>query len=475
MLPEKREGDWRQWVIVPTLIFSDLLLTSLLWGLALVLYGIWGPKTLLVGPVIACVLASTVVWMGLRSLLGLYPGYGLGSAEELRRQTYATFATLGVTTIFAFAFSVAPYFSRLLLGIGFLGLLFAPPLVRHIVKWGLARAGMWGKLAVIFGASESGRQLVHTLKEEWGLGLRPVGLFDFGLSSQSGGLEGAFYEGSIANTLHQAQQQGIDTAILAAPELHPDYLVRYIAIARRRLRQVIVVPQMGGVTTSAVTARNLGGVLGVEIKENLLNPWSLRAKRALDFAATIIGGLLILPFLLVISLVLYIDLRGQIFYRAERIGRDGELFSCLKFRTMVDEAESKLQRMLEENAELREEYFRYHKLHDDPRVTAFGRFLRKTSLDELPQLWNVLRGEMSLVGPRPYLPRESKEIGTAQEEILRVPPGITGPWQVAGRSRTSFEKRVQMDVYYVRDWSVWLDLVILARTLESVTFARGAS
>ena len=169
MLPEKREGDWRQWVIVPTLIFSDLLLTSLLWGLALVLYGIWGPKTLLVGPVIACVLASTVVWMGLRSLLGLYPGYGLGSAEELRRQTYATFATLGVTTIFAFAFSVAPYFSRLLLGIGFLGLLFAPPLVRHIVKWGLARAGMWGKLAVIFGASESGRQLVHTLKEEWGV------------------------------------------------------------------------------------------------------------------------------------------------------------------------------------------------------------------------------------------------------------------------------------------------------------------
>jgi len=112
------------------------------------------------------------------------------------------------------------------------------------------------------------------------------------------------------------------------------------------------------------------------------------------------------------------------------MGRDGNLFSCLKFRTMVLDAEALLQRMIEEDEELRREYLKYHKLRDDPRVTRVGRFLRKTSLDELPQLWNVLRGEMSLVGPRPYLPRESKEIGITQSEILRVPPGMTGPWQV---------------------------------------------
>jgi len=141
---------------------------------------------------------------------------------------------------------------------------------------------------------------------------------------------------------------------------------------------------------------------------------------------------------------------------------------------MVPEAEAKLQHMLEEDPRLREEYLTYHKLRDDPRVTRVGRFLRKTSLDELPQIWNVLRGEMSLVGPRPYLPRESERIGAAQEEVLRVPPGMTGPWQVAGRNHTSFEERVRMDAYYVRDWSVWLDLILLARTLEVLVFKRAA-
>jgi len=133
---------------------------------------------------------------------------------------------------------------------------------------------------------------------------------------------------------------------------------------------------------------------------------------------------------------------------------------------MVPEAEEKLQRLLEENPKLREEYLTYHKLRDDPRVTRVGRFLRKFSLDELPQLWNVFRGEMSLVGPRPYLPHESEKIGATQDEVLRVLPGMTGPWQVAGRDHASFKERVRMDAYYVRDWSVWIDLVLLARTLE---------
>jgi lipopolysaccharide/colanic/teichoic acid biosynthesis glycosyltransferase len=121
--------------------------------------------------------------------------------------------------------------------------------------------------------------------------------------------------------------------------------------------------------------------------------------------------------------------------------------------------------LLKENAAAREEYMKYHKLRSDPRVTRIGRFLRKTSLDELPQLWNVLHGDMSLVGPRPYLPRESDDIGATQGEILRVLPGITGPWQVSGRNGTSFAKRVNMDARYVRDWSVWLDIVLLFRTV----------
>jgi lipopolysaccharide/colanic/teichoic acid biosynthesis glycosyltransferase len=141
---------------------------------------------------------------------------------------------------------------------------------------------------------------------------------------------------------------------------------------------------------------------------------------------------------------------------------------------MAPGAEEILRLVLEEDAGLREEYARYHKLRADPRVTRVGRFLRRTSLDELPQVWNVLRGEMSLVGPRPYLPRESDEIGEAKGEILRVPPGITGPWQVSGRSHASFAERVEMDVYYVHDWSVWLDIVLLARTVRALFSDKGA-
>jgi lipopolysaccharide/colanic/teichoic acid biosynthesis glycosyltransferase len=173
-------------------------------------------------------------------------------------------------------------------------------------------------------------------------------------------------------------------------------------------------------------------------------------------------------------LLVRLESRGPIFYKDWRMGRDGELFSCVKFRTMVPDAEDRLQMLLAENEEAREEYLMYHKLRDDPRVTRVGRFLRKTSLDELPQLWNVLRGEMSLVGPRPYLPRESNDIGVTQGEILRVTPGITGPWQVTGRGHASFTERVEMDVSYVSDWSVWLDLVLLFRTVGSLLLSRGA-
>jgi lipopolysaccharide/colanic/teichoic acid biosynthesis glycosyltransferase len=156
------------------------------------------------------------------------------------------------------------------------------------------------------------------------------------------------------------------------------------------------------------------------------------------------------------------------------MGKDGRPFPCKKFRTMAPGAEEILRLVLAGDAGLREEYVRYHKLRADPRVTRVGRLLRRTSLDELPQVCNVLCGEMSLVGP-PYLPREFDEIGEAKGEILRVPPRITGPWQVSGRSHASFEGRVEMDVYYVHDWSVWLDIVLLARTVVPSSSTKGRS
>jgi lipopolysaccharide/colanic/teichoic acid biosynthesis glycosyltransferase len=182
----------------------------------------------------------------------------------------------------------------------------------------------------------------------------------------------------------------------------------------------------------------------------------------------------VLPKFLVLGLLIYLESGWPVFYADRRMGKDGRPFSCVKFRTMVSDAEALLQTMLEENVEFREEYSKYRKLRDDPRITRVGRFLRKTSLDELPQLWNVIRGEMSLVDPRPYLPRESQDIWVTQSEILRVPPGITSPWQVSGRNRRFFSERVEIDAYYVRDWSVWLDILLLARTAKALLFDQSA-
>jgi Undecaprenyl-phosphate galactose phosphotransferase WbaP len=322
---------------------------------------------------------------------------------------------------------------------------------------------------------DTGARLVELLNEEWALGYVPSAVFDYRLMPSEELLEAAsYYEETLAGAVDFARKQGVDTAIFAMPHTRREQLATLVGRASVSFRHVLIIPNLSGITNSAVVARNLAGTFAVEIKYNLLNPWALRAKRAFDLAATVVGGVLVYPLILVLALLVYLESRGPVFYKDRRMGQDGQLFSCVKFRTMVSDAEGLLQRMLEEDAGLREEYMRYHKLRNDPRVTRIGRFLRKTSLDELPQLWNVLRGEMSLVGPRPYLPRESEEIGITQDEILRVPPGITGLWQVSGRNHTSFGERIEMDAYYMRDWSIWLDLVLLARTAKTALFGRGA-
>jgi len=463
---------WRQWLTVIVLISSDTLLAFLSWGVGSALRSFWELDALSLISV-GSIVPATAVWVGARALLGLYPGYGLNSAEELRRQTFSVLATLAATATFALVVQMGSELSRMLYGMSLLVLLIVAPLVRYFVKFVLMKLRLWGWPVIILGAGEPGAQLVRTLQREWGLGFRPIAVFDFRPAPAGGLLEGVPYRGTMIDALALARRHNIDTAIFAMPSVSPDQLARLIGMARYSLRHIIVMSNLWGVTNSGVVARDLAGNFGVELKHNLLNPWALRTKRMLDLVATILGGALILPLLIGISLIIWLDSRGGVFYTAQRMGQDGKLFSCLKFRTMLPDAEVTLERMLKESAEMREEYLKYHKLRDDPRVTRIGRFLRRTSLDELPQLWNVLRGEMSLVGPRPYLPRESEDIGPMQSEILRVPPGITGSWQVTGRNGISFTERVQLDDYYVRNWSVWLDLIILARTVRSVVFDRG--
>lgn len=197
------------------------------------------------------------------------------------------------------------------------------------------------------------------------------------------------------------------------------------------------------------------------------------AKRILDVIGALVLGVVFAPLMVVI---VFLMCRGgeSVIYRHRRVGRGGQIFFCLKFRTMIPNADHVLRDMLESNPELQAEWMRDHKLRDDPRVTPVGRFLRRTSLDELPQLLNVLRGEMSLVGPRPVVREELLRYGRNVATYLAAKPGITGLWQVTGRNNTDYRRRVVLDAYYVRNQSLMLDLFILLKTTGVVLGGKGA-
>ena len=177
----------------------------------------------------------------------------------------------------------------------------------------------------------------------------------------------------------------------------------------------------------------------------------------------------------IIALSIKINSKGPAIFSQERIGRNDRSFRCYKFRTMYNDAEKRLDTLLENNPEAKEEWEQYWKLQDDPRITTIGSFLRKTSLDELPQLFNVLKGDMSLVGPRPVTKKEIDEYYKESAKLcFGVPPGITGLWQVSGRSNTNYNYRIALDLWYVRNWNLWLDIVILLKTLKVVLNKEGA-
>jgi Undecaprenyl-phosphate galactose phosphotransferase WbaP len=484
LVPDEHEQLWtssvvrwkstRKRYIAPiVLILTDTIFALLIWGLAYAIQDIWG-RGPLSGVAVGSVVPAIIVWVALRALLGMYPGYGLDAVEELRRHTFSLLATLGVLAIFALGFHIGELLSRLLLGCAFACLLLVAPFIRYFVKRGLKGIGLWGKPVVILSYKGIAANITDRLKRNWELGYNPVAVFGYRLETKELSLERVDDEHALANAVDLARQHAVDTALFAMPHTRREQLAKLVNIASLHFRRVFVVPNLGGITNSAARARDLGGTCALEIEYNLLNPWALRAKRIADLAATLVGGILVLPVFIVLAFLVYLESGAPVFYIDRRMGQDGKLFSCIKFRTMVSDAEALLQKMLEEDANFREEYSKYHKLREDPRVTRVGRFLRRTSLDELPQLWNVLRGEMSLVGPRPYLPRESEEIGITQSEILRVPPGITGPWQVSGRNRAFFSERVEMDDSYVRDWSMWLDILLLIRTVKTLLFDRAA-
>ena len=387
---------------------------------------------------------------------GLYPGFGRNPAEELRLLTLATCVVYSALAVTVFLLKDASTYSRGVFVTAWLQTLVFVPVLRSIVRSTCARKSWWGYPVAVVGAAPVAAEIASSLARQPELGLKPAAVLN---------------DPELAVPL---AQQGVRHVIFALAGTAQHTAGEFFGRCSELFPNIIVIPEMAGLSSLWVEARDLNGVLGLGVQQRLLMPGPRAVKRALDLGLVVILGTVAVPLLALIAVAIKITSPGPVFYGQTRRGRGGGPFVAWKFRSMYANAGAVLEQWLASDPSLREEWLRNQKLRHDPRITPLGRFLRRTSLDELPQLWNIVRGQMSFVGPRPIVTEEISRYGDGFALYAKVTPGLSGMWQVSGRNNLSYEERVKLDLYYVRNWSVWLDLHILFRTIRVVVLGDGA-
>jgi len=414
-------------------------------------------------------LGFLLVFGGLR----LYGLFSMSPADELRRIVSGCSLLYLLIGSAAFIGKAGGDFSRGIFLMAWLGTIVLVPLTRAVVRALCCKRSWWGMPVIILGGGLTGQMVVKNLLANPQQGLRPIAIFDDDVT-KSGHLFGVPVLPGLEQAPLLGRQLRVDHAILAIPGAPVSRLRELEARSQAAFPHLIVIPNLCGFASLWVSARDLGGVLGLEVQRNLLLRGPRILKRSIDLLLCCVGGIVILPLVGFIALLIKCESRGPVFFGHERIGRGGKLFPAWKFRSMVQDAPRILDEYLASHSELRAEWELNHKLKIDPRVTRIGNFLRRSSLDELPQLWNVLRGEMSLIGPRPIVEEEIERYADMFDFYTQVRPGISGLWQISGRSNLNYDERVALDSYYVRNWSIWLDMYILAKTVIAVWRKNGA-
>lgn len=390
--------------------------------------------------------------------------------EELRRIIHAV-GLVGVS-IAVLGFSLNTYASRgwLILSVAFAlcFVLVERELVRRVFDR-LRRRGLHLRSVVMIGDNIEALSLCSMLEESPRLGYRVVGFVSDDHEPGST-LRGLPVLGDLDNAHIAVARSGATGVVIATTSIDLDgsnTLVRELTDAGIHVE---LSSSLRDIAAERVTIRPLGQFPMMYVEPVRRDGWRAVAKRAFDITVAAVAlGIGVIP-LLVVSAAIKLDSPGRIFFRQTRVGRDENLFDIFKFRTMTADAEARLSEIASQN-ECDGPLF---KIRDDPRVTRVGLLLRKFSIDEVPQFWNVLRGEMSIVGPRPALASEAGHWSPALRNRLRAKPGITGMWQVSGRSDTDFDDYARLDLYYVDNWSLWTDLAIVAKTFPTVLLRKGA-
>lgn len=332
------------------------------------------------------------------------------------------------------------------------------------------------RLPVIFiGAGTTTEKIIKFFNDNSCFGINVIAIVDDNIRSEY--LKRNF---QILIGLNKAkeyiQNNNIKTVIISSPKMDKYKLIDVISNVQLVVRNILFVPNLNGTPVANLDIKRLytSNVMLLDVKNNLSKRRNKILKYIFDMTLTIVGTICISPILLIIALWIYIDSPGPVIFKHMRVGKDGKEFPCYKFRSMCVDAKAKLEELLQNDPQARAEWEKDFKLKHDPRITRSGAFLRKTSLDELPQIFNVLKGEMSLVGPRPIIREEMKRYKNHINDYLMVKPGIAGMWQCSGRSDIEYGERVNMDSWYVRNWSIWLDIMILWKTLQAVFAKKGA-
>jgi len=446
------------------LLFDSVALLFALWFSRLCLYWLRGvPISVERG-----LLIIPAWWVG-SLLLRVTPGWGEAATEQLRRTVVLISGIYGL--VLAAMFIIRGPSPRIAVVFSYLLSLLLVPLFRQAVKRGLIHRQQWGLPTVVYGTSRSAEYAIHAMRDEPGLGYQVVGVFDDEVPP------GADVGGTPVLGRLVDHTPAAAVAVWAVPASAPAGVVnRMLTGPLACYRRVVLLPDILEIPTLWVRPMDYLGVLGLEVSNNLLNPLARAFKTALDLTLTLLALPLWFPLVALISFLIWLeDPYAPILLAQRRIGRQGRPFRLIKFRSMVPDAERVLRDCLAKDAALRAEWEADHKLKHDPRVTWLGRWLRLTSLDELPQLFNVLAGQMTLVGPRPLPEYHQASLSDVTRSLReQVRPGITGLWQVSGRAASGTAGMERWDAYYVRNWSIWLDVVILVRTLKEVFSGRGA-
>ena len=411
-----------------------------------------------------------IAWWAVAVGQRLLPSWGIGSVEELRRVVFLLAGIYGGAAMVLFLAKESESVSRMVLLGAFLISLLLVPLMRIAIKRILMTYGAWGVPTVVYADPQTAALIIQSLREQKATGYIPIGVFSDDPDAWETTIEGLPVFGPSDLATSKAP-----VAILATRGLTSERTLELLDGPLASYRHIIIQPELFDVQSLWVRVSDLGGMPGLEMPLNLLDPMARWSKNLLEIVLVIMMAPFWGALCLLLAGLIWLEDRANPFFLQKRVGKNGKPFQMRKFRTMVPNAEEVLRKKLAEDPQLAWEWETNFKLRDDPRITRIGQILRKTSLDELPQLVNVLKGEMSLVGPRPLPSYHHLELTSRVRNLReRVRPGLTGLWQVSGRSQAGTSGMEKWDAFYVRNWSIWLDLIILARTAKVVSRGTGA-